>query len=262
MDQRALTALIISLLAGMSTLLGVVAIFLTESKSERVVSSSLGFAAGVMISVSFSDLLPEAQSFITAYMGESRGIVITVLFLVVGILFAMTIDYFVPHEEYDPDKNDKPHQNLYRVGFVSMLAMVLHNFPEGIATFMAGYNDPALGLAIGIAIAFHNIPEGISVAIPIYFATGSKIKAIKYTFLSGIAEPVGALLAFLVLRPFINEFFLGAVFAIVAGIMLYISFEELIPTSRQYGHNRLALISTFVGISIMPLSGAIGVPLT
>ena len=116
------------------------------------------------------------------------------------------------------------------------------------------------GLAIGIAIAFHNIPEGISVAIPIYFATGSKIKAIKYTFLSGIAEPVGALWL-LVLRPFINEFFLGAVFAIVAGIMLYISFEELIPTSRQYGHNRLALISTFVGISIMPLSGAIGVPL-
>lgn len=257
MDHRALMALIISLIAGMSTLLGVLAIFLTKSKSEKVVSSSLGFAAGVMISVSFSDLLPEAQHSMTAYMGESRGIITTVLFLVVGILFAMMIDYFVPHEEFDSDNNDKPHQNLYRVGFVSMLAMVLHNFPEGIATFMAGYNDPALGLSIGIAIAFHNIPEGISVAIPIYFATESKLKALKYTFLSGIAEPVGALLAFMVLRPFINEFFLGAVFAIVAGIMLYISFEELIPTSRQYGHNRLALISTFVGICIMPLSGAI-----
>ncbi len=257
MDQRTFTALIISIAAGMSTLLGAILIFFTKSKSEKIVSCSLGFAAGVMISVSFSDLLPQAQQAIGIYTGENRAIIFSVIFMALGLSTALIIDYFVPHEEFDTEKNDKPHQNLYRVGFVSMLAMMLHNFPEGIATFMAGYNDPTLGASIGFAIAFHNIPEGISVAMPIYFATQSKITALKYTFLSGVAEPIGAILAFLVLRPFINEFLLGAIFAAVAGIMIYISFEELIPTSRQYGYSRLALLSSFAGICIMPLSGAI-----
>lgn len=257
MDESALTALTISILAGMSTMLGAVLIFFIKSKGEKIVSCSLGFAAGVMISVSFSDLLPEAQQAIGIYAGERRSIVFSVLFMTVGLLLALLIDYFVPHEEFDAEKNDKVHKNLYRVGFVSMLAITLHNFPEGIATFMAGYNDPVLGVSIGLAIAFHNIPEGISVAMPIYFSTQSKATALKYTFLSGVAEPIGAILAFLVLRPFITEFLLGAIFAIVAGIMIYISFEELIPSSRQYGYSRLALLSSFAGICLMPLSGAI-----
>ncbi|MFY9440192.1 MAG: zinc transporter ZupT [Tepidanaerobacteraceae bacterium] len=255
MDQNAIIAFVISFIAGISTLLGALIIFFTESKSEKIVSASLGFAAGVMISVSFSDLLPEAQQAIAAYSGDRWAIIYSVIFMAVGLFIAMGIDLFVPHEEFDPASKEKPHPNLYRVGVVSMLAMMLHNFPEGIATFMAGYNDPSLGMSIGLAIAFHNIPEGISVAMPIYFATQNKWAAIKYTFLSGIAEPVGAVLAFLVLKPFINEFFLGAIFAIVAGIMIYISFEELIPTSRQYGYSRLALFSAFTGICIMPLSG-------
>jgi len=257
LDQRALTALAISILAGMSTMLGSVLIFFAKSKSEKIVSCSLGFAAGVMISVSFSDLLPQAQRAIGIYTGESRAVVFSVIFMALGLLAALSIDYFVPHEEFDTEKNDKPHKNLYRVGFVSMLAITLHNFPEGVATFMAGYNDPVLGASIGIAIAFHNIPEGISVAMPIYFATQSKATALKYTFLSGIAEPIGAILTFLALRPFINDFLLGATFAVVAGIMIYISFEELIPTSRQYGYSRLALLSSFAGICLMPLTGVI-----
>lgn len=255
MDQNTIAALIISFVAGISTLFGAIIIFFTKSKSKKLVSCSLGFAAGVMISVSFSDLLPEAQQAIGVYYGEKGAIIYSVIFMTLGLLLALAIDYFVPHEEYDPEKNDKAHPNLYRVGFVSMLAMMLHNFPEGIATFMASYNDPTLGMSIGLAIAFHNIPEGISVAMPICFATKSKLTALKYTFLSGVAEPIGALLAFLVLRPFINEFFLGAIFAVVAGIMIYISFEELIPTSRQYGYSRLALFSAFAGICIMPISG-------
>jgi len=190
-------------------------------------------------------------------MGERRAIFFMVLYMIIGLIIAAIIDVFVPHEEFDDDINDKPHKNLYRVGFVSMLAMMLHNFPEGIATFMAGYTDPTLGVSIGLAIAFHNIPEGISVAMPIYFATGDKVTALKYTFISGIAEPIGAILAFAVLKPFISEVVLGAIFAVVAGIMIYISFEELIPTSRQYGHRRTALWSSFVGICIMPLTAAI-----
>lgn len=122
---------------------------------------------------------------------------------------------------------------------------------------MAGYENATLGISIAVAIAFHNIPEGIAVAMPIYFGSGSRKKAFGYTFLSGIAEPVGALLAFLILRPFMNDAVLGAVFSLVAGIMMYIAVEELIPSSRQYGHDRMALVATLTGIAIMPLTAII-----
>lgn len=173
--------------------------------------------------------------------------------MLLGVVIAGGLDRFVPHIE-EQQGEDYKHQNLFRVGFVSTLAIGLHNFPEGIATFMAGYDNLALGLSITLAIAMHNIPEGISVAIPIYFSTGSIGKAFKYTFLSGIAEPIGALLAFLILKPYINDFSLGAIFSVISGIMLYIAIEELIPSSRQYGYIRTALISTFIGIILMPLT--------
>ena len=207
-----------------------------------------------MISVSFTDLFPNASVLLQEAAGQRTGIVLSVVFLVVGLLLAGMLDRFVPHEEYDANTGEAPHNNLFRVGFVSMLAIGLHNFPEGIATFMAGYDNMTLGVSIAIAIALHNIPEGISVAMPIYFATSSRRKALKFTFYSGIAEPIGALLAFFVLRPFINNMLMGAIFGIVAGIMLYISIEELIPSSRQYGHDRCALFATFAGICLMPLT--------
>ena len=254
LEERALIALLLSLVAGMATLLGALIIFITKSKSEKILSASLGFAAGVMLSVSFLDLWTQSQTSLKGYMGNRLGVILSVVFLLLGILFALGIDQFVPHDQAEPNANDKPHQNLYRVGFVSMLAIAFHNFPEGIATFSAGYENLTMGISIALAISMHNIPEGITVAMPIYYATGKKKDAIKYTFISGMAEPLGALLAFLVLRPFINSFNLGAIFAIVAGIMIYICIEELIPSSRQYGHPRLALFATFAGIIIMPLS--------
>ncbi len=254
-EEQALIALLISFIAGASTILGALIIFFTRSqKSEKILSASLGFAAGVMLSVSFLDLWTESQTSLQAHVGELWGIVLAVVFLLVGIIIALGIDYFVPHENPEPGEKDKPHQNLYRVGFVSMLGIMIHNFPEGIATFSAGYDDLAMGISIAIAISMHNIPEGISVALPLYFATGKMRTAFKYTFISGMAEPLGALIAFLLLRPFINSFNLGAIFALVAGIMIYIAIEELIPSSRQYGHPRLALFATLAGIVIMPLS--------
>ena len=253
-NEQALIALGLSIIAGMATIIGAFIIFIPQSKNEKTITVALGFAAGIMLSVSFSELLPQGQGLLGKSIGDKLGVVISILFLIVGIGIAIGIDHFVPHEEFDKENQDKPHQNLFRVGFVSMLAITLHNFPEGIATFMAGYNDISLGITITVAIALHNIPEGISVAMPIYVATGSKKKAFKYTVISGLAEPLGALLAFLVLRPFINDFVLGAIFAVISGIMIYISLEELIPSSRQYGHNRLALMSTLAGICIMPIS--------
>ncbi len=254
MNDPTFRALILSLLAGMSTLLGALVVFVRKNNSEKLVTISLGFAAGVMLSVSFTDLYPNAQGLLNASGGKTIGVLLSVVFLVAGILMAALLDKLVPHQEFDEATGEAPHNNLFRVGFVSTLAIGLHNFPEGIATFMAGYDNATLGISIAVAIALHNIPEGISVAMPIYYSTGSKRKAFKYTFLSGVAEPVGALLAFLVLRPFINDLVLGAIFAIVAGIMVYIAIEELIPSSRQYGYDRQALIATFAGICMMLLT--------
>lgn len=258
LTRNALIALLLAVIAGFSTMLGTVLLFFTKGKNERLVSASLAFAAGVMLSVSFLDLYPQSATFLKDFAGDIWGLVLSVLFLSVGVIFAGLLDKLVPHEDTEHDTGDREHKDLYRVGFVSMLAIGLHNFPEGIATFMAGYTDVSLGIQVTVAIAMHNIPEGISVAMPIYFATGSKRKAAKYTFLSGMAEPLGAFIAFLLLRPIINDLVMGIIFAMVTGIMLYIAIEELLPSSRQYGHKRLALISTFAGIVIMPLANLFG----
>lgn len=256
-ESTALRALILSFMAGMSTLLGALIIFATKKKNEKLVTISLGFAGGVMISVSFADLLPNANNLLTQYGGEKFGVVAEVIFLLGGVIFAALLDKFVPHE---PEENGdgKKHKNLFRVGFISTMAIGLHNFPEGIATFMAGYEDISLGISIAVAIAMHNIPEGISVAMPIYFATGSRLKALKYTFLSGIAEPFGAFLAYLLLKPYISDLSLGAIFALISGIMLYIAIEELLPSSRQYGYTKESLTAVFCGIALMPLSELFG----
>ena len=256
-EAAALRALVLSFFAGMSTLLGALIIFVMNKKSEKLVTISLGFAGGVMISVSFTDLLPNANTLLTQHGGYRFGILAEVFFLLTGVVVAGLLDRFIPHEP-EKDGDGKVHENLFRVGFVSTMAIGLHNFPEGIATFMAGYENMALGISIAAAIAMHNIPEGISVAMPIYFATGNKMKALKYTFLSGIAEPLGALLAFFVLKPFISDLTLGIIFALISGVMLYIAIEELIPSSRQYGYSKEALFATFMGIALMPLSGLFG----
>lgn len=252
--QEAVRALFYSLAAGLSTLLGALIVFFTKGKNERLLASSLGFASGVMISVTFLDLLPSADTLLQSAAGEQLGTVIGVGALIVGVLLGVAIDKFVPHQEFNKEAGERGHTDLFRVGIVSMIAIALHNFPEGIATFMAGFSDAGLGLSIAIAIAMHNIPEGITVAMPVYFATGSRTKAFGYTFLSGIAEPIGAFLAFLLLQNFINDLLLGCLFGAVSGIMLYIALEELIPSSRQYGHNNYALVAMFIGICVMPLT--------
>ncbi|MBW6409304.1 zinc transporter ZupT [Clostridium weizhouense] len=255
MTNNAYVALLLSFLAGISTVLGSVIIFFSKKKNDKIITFALGFSAGVMICVSFTDLFPHAEETLIKHYGNLYGVLITIFYMLSGVIFALLIDKFVPHEPKILDGNDKnKHLNLFRVGFVSMIAITLHNFPEGIATFMSGYQDITLGISITLAIAMHNIPEGIAVAMPIYYSTGSKKKAFKYTLYSGLSEPLGAIISFLLLKPFINDFILGLIFAFVMGIMLYISFEELIPSSRQYGYNNLSLYSIFLGISIMPLT--------
>lgn len=257
LTQPAVFALLLASAAGLSTLLGAAVLCCSNAHNERMLSVALGFAAGIMLSVSFLDLYPNAEELFRKVYSDGWAVSFAVLFLIAGLLIAALIDKFVPHDSFDPLTGEAPHKNLFRVGVVSMIAIGLHNFPEGIATFMAGYKNISLGVSIALAISLHNIPEGIAVAMPIYYATNNKKKAVFYTFLSGVAEPVGALAAFLILRPFINDVVLGALFAGVAGIMIYITIEELIPSSRQYGHDTAALLATFAGICLMPLSHAI-----
>lgn len=254
-DTQSLIPLLLSLLAGMSTVIGAFIVFFSKSENKKLITFALAFSAGVMITISFTDLFPAAEEALTKYHGKLNGILFTIFFMIIGVLIALLIDHFIPEgEKENYSKNNNKSNNLYRVGFVSMIAIMLHNFPEGVATFVSGYQNTTLGLYISMAIALHNIPEGISIAMPIYYSTKSKSKAFKYTFLSGVAEPIGALLAFLFLKPFINEMILGVIFALVAGIMLYIAFQELIPESRRYGFNGLYIFSIFLGICIIPIS--------
>lgn len=254
MEQSAMFALILSSLAGISTVLGACIVFISKRTSKRTITFALGFAGGVMICVSFTDLFPFAEKTLVKYYGSLYGVLLTMMYMLSGVIFAMLIDKFIPHENHMISSGSSGNAKLFRVGIVAMIAITLHNFPEGIATFMSSYQNAALGISISLAIAMHNIPEGIAVAMPIYYSTGSRMKALRYTFYSGLSEPFGAVLAYLILKPFISEFLLGLIFAFVMGIMLYICFEELIPSSREYGYNTLSLWSIFLGICIMPIT--------
>ncbi len=244
--------LLLSLIAGLSTVIGAFILFFSKTQNKKLITFALSFSAGVMITVSFTDLFSSAEETLVKYNGNFKGIILALFFLICGALIALLIDKFIPNE--DVTLNNSNSKKLYRVGFVSMIALMIHNFPEGIATFVSGYESTSLGISIALAIALHNIPEGIAIAMPIYYSTKSKVKAFKYTLYSGLAEPFGAFIAFLFLRPYINEIILAITFALVAGIMLYISFAELIPTAREYKYNKTYLFSIFLGIVTIVLS--------
>lgn len=252
-NLQSILPIFLSLLAGLSTVIGAFIVFFSKSGNKKMITFALSFSAGVMITLSFTDLLPTAEKALSDYFGIFTGIMLSLLFLIIGILIAMLIDLFLSSEK-KCSSSDYQNNNLYKVGFVSMIALMLHNFPEGIATYISGYQNISLGINLAIAIALHNIPEGIAIAMPIYYSSKSKGKAFKYTFISGIAEPIGAIFAFLFLKPYINDLILGVIFALVTGIMLYISFEELIPEARLYGYNKLYIFSLVLGICIIPIS--------
>ena len=251
---KSLIPLLFSFIGGMSTIIGAFIIFFTKGNNKKLLTFSLSFSAGVMITVSLTDLYPCARETFLKEIGDFRGVLYSLLFMLIGILIALLINIFIPQSNTEKYKSDD--NSLYKIGIITMVALILHNFPEGITTFISGYENRLLGIYITIAIALHNIPEGISIAVPIYFSTKSKAKAFKYTFLSGIAEPIGAFIAFLFLKPFINNFILAVCFSIISGIMLYISFTELIPTSIKTGYKRVSVFSLFLGIFIIPLSHA------
>lgn len=261
--DQILIAFGLTLFAGLSTGIGSAIAFFAKRTNTKFLSISLGFSAGVMIYLSFVEIFPKAQEILSAELGSRGGYLMTILAFFSGMLLIAIIDKLVPafenpHElkrvEQMQDPEKIKNSKLYRMGMMSALAITIHNFPEGLATFLAAMQDIRLGLPIAIAIAIHNIPEGIAISVPIHHATGSKRKAFKYSFLSGLAEPVGALVGFFILMPFINQVVFGFLFASVAGIMVFISIDNLLPAAREYGEPHLSIYGLTAGMAIMAVS--------
>lgn len=229
--------------AGFSTMLGVIPIFWSIKKEDKIISSSLLFASGVMITISFLSLIPEAYSLFLENEVVFPSLLFTAIFVVVGIIFSSKISSVIEEK--------LSYNYLYRLGIITVIALIFHNIPEGITTFLSSNHDLSLGLSLSFGIALHNIPEGLSVAIPIYYATKSRKKAIFYTFISGFSEALGALFAYLFLSPFITSFVLGIILAMAAGIMIHISFYELMPTAFKYPLSWRSFFFFIIGAMIM-----------
>ncbi|MEN8189218.1 MAG: zinc transporter ZupT [Thermodesulfobacteriota bacterium] len=256
----------LTLFAGLATGVGSALAFFAKKTNTSFLAASLGFSAGVMIYVSMVEIFVKARVALTAAVGPTLGYVYTTAAFFGGILLIAVIDRLVPSfenphevrgvEELDESAYEemKKKRSLHRMGLFSALAIAIHNFPEGLATFVGGLQDPAMGISIAIAIAIHNIPEGIAVSVPLYYATGSKTKAFGYSFGSGLAEPVGALVGYFLIFRYIDEFVFGLLFASVAGIMVFISLDELLPTAEKYGEHHVAMYGVICGMAVMALS--------
>jgi ZIP family zinc transporter len=287
----------LTILAGLATGIGSILAFATKRTNYRFLAISTGFSAGVMLYVSFVEIFIKGSDALIARYGETWGQWINVASFFGGILLIGLIDNLIPaaenpHEthpeeeivpikapspsttdfsqapeevEREPSEGSHEHEarqsELMRMGLFTALAIAIHNFPEGLATFLAALQDPGVGLAIAVAIALHNIPEGVSVSVPIFYATGDRKKAFVYSFLSGLSEPIGAAVAFLALRLLVGggtdaipSEVMGVLFGGVAGIMVYISLDELLPTSRAYGKGHDSLFGLVAGMLVMALS--------
>lgn len=257
----------LTLFAGLSTGIGSAMAFFSKTTNTKFLSVALGFSAGVMIYVSFVEIFVKAKDALSHDLGMKMGYIVTVISFFGGMLLIALIDKVIPYfenphehikvEDIDDKEKDKQYQDrksLYKVGVFTALAIAIHNFPEGLATFAAALKDPTLGIPIAIAIAIHNIPEGIAVSVPIYFATHDKKKAFRYSFLSGLAEPVGAIVGYFIFYSIFNDVTFGILFAGVAGIMVFISLDELLPAAREYGEHHLSIYGMIAGMMVMALS--------
>lgn len=257
-------AFLMTTIAGLSTGIGSLIAFLAKKTNTKFLSFSLGLSAGVMIYVSMIEIFPQAKEDLSRLYGAKNGTLITAAGFFAGMLLIALIDKLLPSEKNPHEAKSvesmqsadagQNSQKLMRTGVFTALAIGIHNFPEGIATFISALHDPEVAIPIVVAIAIHNIPEGISVAVPIYYATGSKKKAFLYSFASGLSEPVGALIGYLILMPFMNALVSSIIFSAVSGIMVFISLDELLPSAREYGEHHLSIYGLVSGMAIMAVS--------
>jgi ZIP family zinc transporter len=242
MISEVLPALILTTLAGLATGVGSLIAYFIPQPNIRYLSVSLGFATGVMIFVAFVDLYSESR-------GEI-GLMYANLFFLCGMLFIYFLDRLIPHSHID-GKVDSQSSRLYRGGIMMTIGIAIHNLPEGLTVALVSLADIKLGIPVAMAIAIHNIPEGVACSVPLYYSTGDRKKACFYSFLAGMTEPLGAVIAILILYPFLTSFLLAASIAFVAGIMVFLCFDELIPIANDYGNEHLTNIGIIFGIFVM-----------
>lgn len=251
-------ALLLTIGAGLSTAIGGAIGVLGRSDSRRILSLGLGFSAGVMIYVSLMEILPEGHEALAEATGQASGGWWTMAAFFAGIALIALIDRLVPRaiNPHEPGtiRARERQRALMHTGLLTAVALAAHNFPEGFATFISGLQEPSIAVGVALAIAIHNIPEGLAVAVPVYQATGSRHKGFWAATLSGLAEPAGALVGYALLAPVLSPALLGVIFAAIAGIMVFISIDELLPAAEEYGEHHLAMYGFIAGMAVMALS--------
>ena len=258
-ESDLLEAFLLTLLAGLSTGIGGAFVFFAKTIDRRLLCVSLGLSAGVMIYVSLVEILHESAAMLSEVYGDKTGMLYAMLSFFGGILLIAVIDKLIPCEENPHEMSCQVRpgaedSRLKRTGLLTALTIAIHNFPEGMASFVSATQSMRLAIPIIVAIAIHNIPEGISIAMPIFYATGSRRIAMRYSLLAGLAEPLGALATYLVLLPFMSPVLQGVLFGVVAGIMVFISLDELLPSAQLYGEHHLSMYGLVLGMAVMALS--------
>ena len=241
MMQKIIIPLILSTLAGLSTLIGAIPIFfkIKEKNLSKFISFCLSFSIAIMISISILDLIPTSFFEIVNFYGIGKTLIILLIAFIISYIIITYLSSLVEKESKGID--------LYKLGILNMIVLILHNLPEVIATFLSSYHSIDLGLRLSIAIMLHNIPEGISIAVPIYYATGSRKKAIKSTLISGLSEPLGAILAYVFLKRFVSELMISIVLIVVAGLMITLSIQEMLPRALKYKENKWIYLGLIIG---------------
>lgn len=249
---------LITFFAGMTTVIGGLFSFFIKRDNSKVLSLGLGFSAGALIYVSFMELLRDSERVLYSAFSEYVGSIILLICFFSGMIITALIDYFMPSycgiESFEKDNQPHSHKDmskLYKAGIFLLIAISVHKLPEGFAIFLGAQNHIETALALAFAVSIHNIPEGVSIALPVYYATGSKLKAVGATFISGLVEPIGALLGLLLLGQFFNDITYAIMFAFTAGIMIYVSFDSLLPMSREYGDGHFSIFGVGTGMFLM-----------
>lgn len=261
-------AFLLTLFAGFSTAIGAFLAFFKTKDESRILSFGLGFSGGVMVYLSFVEILPKSATYFSS-TSVWNAEVCAILCFFIGMLIAFIIDFLIPKDVNPHELKSQnevycelEHKDCYiskshyikRTAIFTAIAITIHNFPEGFATFISALDNFAFGISIAIAVAIHNIPEGLAVSLPIYHATGNKAQALKLTLLSGLAEPTGAIVGYFILAPILGDYTLGAGFGIIAGIMIFISLDSLLPHSKLSTKGHESVLGVFLGMAIMAIS--------
>lgn len=254
-----LMALGVTTAAGLATALGSVLVLTAKAPNPRLLAFGLAFAGGAMVYVSLTEIMNKSIDSFTQAFDARLGFSAATFAFLAGVMLIMLIDRFIPnpHERLDPNSELLKHHSqdyVKRVGLLTAIAITAHNFPEGLATFFAMLESPTLGLPLAFAIAIHNIPEGIAIAIPVYFATNNKAYAFGASLLSGLAEPVGAIIGYLILAPFMSDAVFGAVFGVIAGVMVFLALDELLPAAKRYARGHETVYGLVAGMAALAIS--------